>query len=87
MMLMALAFSVNADAQGWLGKLKDRAVDAAKRTVESNVDRKTSKAVDDAMNPNSKISKTKPRKRGLINVKEPFSLHFETLGNSFCCNE
>ena len=62
MMLMALAFSVNADAQGWLGKLKDRAVDAAKRTVESNVDRKTSKAVDDAMNPNSKDKSSKSKK-------------------------
>ena len=51
MLIMAVAFSVNVDAQGWLGKLKDKAVDAAKRTVENNVERKTEQAVDDAMNP------------------------------------
>ena len=59
---MALAFSVNADAQGFLGKLKDRAVDAAKRTVERNVEQKTEKAVDDAMNPDRKDKSSKSKK-------------------------
>ena len=35
MLLVAFVCSANADAQGWLGRLKDKAVDAAKRTVEN----------------------------------------------------
>jgi len=53
---LALAFSVNADAQGWLGKLKDKAVEAAKRTVENNVESKTEDAVDDVINGESSKS-------------------------------
>ncbi len=34
MLMLAIAFSVNADAQGWLNRLKDKAVDAAKNAVE-----------------------------------------------------
>ena len=49
-----LMWPADADAQGWLGRLKDKAVDAAKRTVENNVERKTEKKVDDAMNPSKK---------------------------------
>ena len=53
MLIVAFTCSMNADAQGWLKKLGKVAEDAAKRTVESNVDRKTSQAVDDAMNPDA----------------------------------
>ena len=53
MLIVAFTCSMNADAQGWLKKLGKVAEDAAKRTVESNVDRKTSQAVDDAMNPDT----------------------------------
>ena len=51
MLIVALACTLNADAQGWLGRVRDRATEAAKRTVEYNVERKTVDAVDDAMNP------------------------------------
>ena len=53
MLIVAFACAGTADAQGWLKKLGKVAEDAAKRTVESNVDRKTSQAVDDAMNPDA----------------------------------
>ena len=53
LLIVAFTCSMNADAQGWLKKLGKVAEDAAKRTVESNVDRKTSQAVDDAMNPDT----------------------------------
>jgi len=53
LLIIAFTCSMNADAQGWLKKLGKVAEDAAKRTVESNVDRKTSQAVDDAMNPDT----------------------------------
>ena len=53
LLIVAFTCSMNADAQGWLKKLGKVAEDAAKRTVESNVDRKTSQAVDDAMNPDA----------------------------------
>ena len=57
MLIVAFACSLNADAQGWLKKLGKVAEDAAKRTVENNVDRKTTNAVDDAMNPDTSKSK------------------------------
>ena len=56
-LIVAFACSLNADAQGWLKKLGKVAEDAAKRTVENNVDRKTTNAVDDAMNPDTSRSK------------------------------
>ena len=56
MLIVAFACTLNADAQGWLGRLKDRATDAAKRTVENNVERKVENAVDDAMNPDDNSS-------------------------------
>ncbi len=61
MLIVAFACAGTADAQGWLKKLGKVAEDAAKRTVENNVDRKTTEAVDDAMNPDmdSKQSKSK----------------------------
>lgn len=63
--ILVLVFTASmAGAQGWLGKLKDKAEDAAKRTVEKNVEDKTEKAVDDAINgrsgeKNDKSSKNK----------------------------
>ena len=56
MLIVAFACAGEADAQGWLKKLGKVAEDAAKRTVESNVDRKTTEAVDDAMNPDDSSS-------------------------------
>lgn len=56
-LMMVFMCAMGAEAQGWLGRLKDKAVDAAKRTVENNVERKTERAVDDAMNPDESKSK------------------------------
>ena len=56
LLIVAFACAGEADAQGWLKKLGKVAEDAAKRTVESNVDRKTTEAVDDAMNPDDSSS-------------------------------
>jgi hypothetical protein len=52
--VVAFAFSVQADAQGWLGKLKDKAVDAAKRSVENTVEQKTEDTVNDVLKSKSK---------------------------------
>jgi outer membrane protein OmpA-like peptidoglycan-associated protein len=53
MLIVMVAFAVNADAQGFLNRLKDRAVRAAEnaveRKVESKVDRTTSDAMDDVL--------------------------------------
>ena len=54
MLIVAIAFSVQADAQGWLGKLKDKAVDAAKRSVENTVEQKTEETVNDVLNSKTK---------------------------------
>ena len=56
MLIVAFACAGTANAQGWLKKLGKVAEDAAKRTVENNVDRKTTEAVDDAMNPDESSS-------------------------------
>ena len=62
MLIVAFACAGTADAQGWLKKLGKVAEDAAKRTVENNVDRKTTEAVDDAMNPDMDKIKSKKSK-------------------------
>jgi len=63
-MIVMLAFVANADAQGFLGRLKDRAVNTAKNTIESNVDQKvysgTNKAVNNALD--GKVMKKKDKK-------------------------
>ena len=59
MLIVAIAFSVQAEAQGWLGKLKDKAVDAAKRSVENTVEQKTEESVNDVLK-----SKTKKKEKG-----------------------
>ena len=57
MLIVAFVCSVQADAQGWLGKLKDKAVDAAKRSVENTVEQKTEDTVNDVL-------KSKTKKKG-----------------------
>ena len=53
MLLMVVAFVATADAQGFLKRLKDRAVNAAENAVSNKVDdkvrRETDKAIDDAL--------------------------------------
>jgi len=49
MLIMAFAVSANADAQGWLKKLGQKAVDAGKRAVERKVENKVERSTDDAM--------------------------------------
>ena len=48
-LIVMLAFAVNADAQGFLGRLKDRAVNAAKNAVENKVESKVHKETNEAM--------------------------------------
>ena len=63
MLIVAFVCTLNVDAQGWLGRLKDRVEDAAKRTVEYNMERKTEKAVDDAMNPDDRDDSSRRSKK------------------------
>ena len=67
-LIVMLAFAVNADAQGFLGRLKDRAVSTAKNAIESNVQSKvyseTNKAVDNTMD-GKVLKKDKKFKRPL----------------------
>ena len=48
-LIVMLAFALNADAQGFLGRLKDRAVNAAKNAVENKVTEKVSRETNDAV--------------------------------------
>ena len=71
-MIVMLAFAVNADAQGFLGRLKDRAVSTAKSAIESNVQHKvyteTNKAVDDTFD--GKMTKKGKKSKGDDAVSE-----------------
>ena len=49
MLLMAVAIAVNADAQGFLNRLKERAVNAAENAVSNKVTNKVTRETDDAM--------------------------------------
>jgi len=71
-LIVMLAFAVNADAQGFLGRLRDRAVSTAKNAIESNVQQKvyseTNKAVDNAMD--GKVLKKDKKSKGDDAVSE-----------------
>ena len=49
MLLMVVAFAVNADAQGFLNRLKERAVNAAENAVSNKVTNKVTRETDDAI--------------------------------------
>ena len=49
MLIVMVAFAVNADAQGFLKRLKDRAINAAENAVERKVERKVDRTTEDAM--------------------------------------
>ena len=49
MLMMAVAFAVTADAQGFLKRLKERAINAAENAVSNKVDDKVRRETDDAM--------------------------------------
>ena len=49
LLLMAIAFAVNVNAQVFLNRLKDRAVKAAENAVERKVESKVERTTDDAM--------------------------------------
>lgn len=68
--ILVLMFTASmAGAQGWLGKLKDKAEDVAKKTVERNVEEKTEKAVDDAINGKTS-KKNKDKKKSKKDVED-----------------
>ena len=66
LLMLALAYAVNADAQGFLNRLKERAVNAAEnavsRKVENKVDRETSNAMDDVLDGKKSDKKSKSSK-------------------------
>ena len=49
MLIVMVAFAVNADAQGFLNRLKDRAIKAAENAVERKVENKVDRTTEDAM--------------------------------------
>ncbi len=66
MFVAMVAFAVTADAQGFLKRLKDRAVNAAENAVSNKVDskvnEKTNKAMDDVLDGNKSSKKSKNSK-------------------------
>ena len=49
MLVVMMAFTMSADAQGWLGRIRDRAVNAAENAVTRKVENKVERETDDAM--------------------------------------
>ena len=62
--LLVLAFGVSADAQGWLKKLGQKAVDKAKEQVENKVEREVSDAADGTLNGQSSNSDSGAEEKG-----------------------
>lgn len=50
MMMAVVAFAMNADAQGWLKKLGEKAVEKAKEKVEKKVEKSVEKKADEVLN-------------------------------------
>ena len=63
LLTMALVFSANADAQGFLKKLKDKAVDAAKGAVEKSLENKAEDAVEEAADGANASEADAPKKK------------------------
>ena len=65
-LMVMFAFAVNADAQGFLKRLKERAINAAEnaveRKVERKVDKETDKAMDDVLDGKKSKSSKKSKK-------------------------
>ena len=63
MLIVAFACTLSANAQSWLNRLKDRAVNAAEnavtRKVENKVDRETSDAMDNVLDGKKKDKSSK----------------------------
>jgi uncharacterized membrane protein YvbJ len=65
MLIVAFACTLSANAQSWLNRLKDRAVNAAEnavtRKVENKVDRETSDAMDNVLDGKKKDKSSKSK--------------------------
>ena len=71
---VAVVCSTGADAQGWLGKLKEKAIDKVKEKVENKVDRETDEAMDgvlDGKKSDKSNKKSKQTKQNDADVSEP----------------
>ena len=49
LLMVMVSFAVNADAQGFLKRLKEKAINAAENAVERKVERKVDRETEDAM--------------------------------------
>ena len=63
MLLMAVAFAATADAQGFLKRLKERAINAAENAVSNKVDDKVRRETDDVLDQvRSRLNNLKSKK-------------------------
>ena len=61
-LVIAVACSTSANAQGWLGKLKDKAVEKVKSKVENKVDKAVDSTMDDVLDGKKSSKKSKKSK-------------------------
>ena len=63
LLMVMVSFAVNADAQGFLKRLKEKAINAAENAVERKVERKVDRETEDAMDEVLDGKKTKSSKK------------------------
>ena len=80
--MLFAACSVNADAQGWLGKLKDKALDKVKGTVENKVEKEVGNATDDVLE-GKKSSNNSKGDAGEAEAKQKKSAKGEEVKSDF----
>ena len=67
---VALVYSTSASAQGWLGKLKEKAIDKVKEKVENKVEDEVGNATDDVLNGKKTSKKNKQTKQDADGASE-----------------
>ena len=80
MLIVAVAFAANADAQGWLKKLGEKAVDAGKRAVERKVENKADRVASDA---SDTVLDGKKSKKGNSSKSNDADYEDEEVGDSY----
>jgi outer membrane protein OmpA-like peptidoglycan-associated protein len=80
--MLFAACSVNADAQGWFGKLKDKALDTVKGTVENKVEKEVGNATDDVLD-GKKSSNNSKGDAGEAEAKQKKSAKGEEVKSDF----
>ena len=82
-LLLAMVCTANVNAQGWLGKLKDKAVDKVKEKVEQKVEDEVGNVADEVLNGKKSGQKNKTSKYEEVDEAKDVEEATPTTGTSF----